>query len=71
MSHHLESRHPHRDTQLDEILLWLITLLRFVTGYWEIDGGGPRNRQMTPFGLGSGHARAVYGGRPGVKRRPN
>jgi hypothetical protein len=33
---------------LDGGLLWIITVLVFATGYWEIDGGGPRRRSMTP-----------------------
>jgi hypothetical protein len=32
----------------DGIILWIITVLVFATGYWEIDGGGPRNRRTTP-----------------------
>ena len=31
---------------LDGSILWIITVLVFATGYWEIDGGGPRNRSM-------------------------
>jgi uncharacterized membrane protein len=42
-------RYSHGSTLfLDGIILWLITVLVFATSYWELDGGGPRNRRLTP-----------------------
>ena len=29
-------------------MLWTINVLVFTTAYWEVDGGGPRMRRVTP-----------------------
>lgn len=33
---------------VDGALLWTINVLVFTTAYWEVDGGGPRMRRVTP-----------------------
>jgi hypothetical protein len=33
---------------LDGGILWVINVLVFATGYWELDGGGPRMRHVRP-----------------------
>jgi hypothetical protein len=33
---------------LDGGILWILNILVFATGYWELDGGGPRMRHVRP-----------------------
>jgi hypothetical protein len=36
------------DLLLDGAILWIINILVFATGYWELDGGGARMRSVRP-----------------------
>jgi hypothetical protein len=33
---------------LDGAILWIINILVFATGYWELDNGGPHMRHVRP-----------------------